>query len=474
MDARMDAQMNARMDASTPGRAGPRPYDPAYDPLVSPPGRGQDYAPTYWVATAGPPPQDDGPVNGDMEVDVAVVGSGFTGLSAALTLARDYGVRAVVLEANRAAWGCTSRNGGQGQNASGRLYRSQWIQRWGLDTARRLDAEIREGFEYWKSLVAQVDCDAQPGGHLYTAHRQKKMAFLENESRVMREVFGYDTRMLSKDQLRERYVDDHEAVGALLEPDGVGVHPLKLAYGYLRQARALGASIHPSSPVLGWRAQNGAYLLQTPGGTVRARRVAFATGGYTAQGVNPLLDNRIMPVLSNSLVTRALSPAELEAAGLKSTVFITDTRTLRFYYRLLPDGRVQIGSRSAVHGADAQNPRHLALLRAGLVRKFPSLRDVDVDYSWWGWVDVSHDMMPRVTQPDPAQQVYYAFGYGGNGVSFSAHAGRRLAQRLMGQDGLKWDLPIYDSPLPGHLFAPFRRLGQSLLYRWYYLRDEML
>ena len=188
----------------------------------------------------------------------------------------------------------------------------------GLDTARRLDAEIREGFEYWKSLVAQVDCDAQPGGHLYTAHRQKKMAFLENESRVMREVFGYDTRMLSKDQLRERYVDDHEAVGALLEPDGVGVHPLKLAYGYLRQARALGASIHPSSPVLGWRAQNGAYLLQTPGGTVRARRVAFATGGYTAQGVNPLLDNRIMPVLSNSLVTRALSPAELEAAGLKA------------------------------------------------------------------------------------------------------------------------------------------------------------
>ena len=335
---------------------------------MSPPGQGQDYAPTYWVATAGSPPQDDGPVNGDMEVDVAVVGSGFTGLSAALTLARDYGVRAVVLEANRAVWGCTSRNGGQGQNASGRLYRSQWIQRWGLDTARRLDAEIREGFEYWKSLVAQVDCDAQPGGHLYTAHRQKKMAFLENESRVMREVFGYDTRMLSKDQLRERYVDDHEAVGALLEPDGVGVHPLKLAYGYLRQARALGASIHPSSPVLGWRAQNGAYLLQTPGGTVRARRVAFATGGYTAQGVNPLLDNRIMPVLSNSLVTRALSPAELEAAGLKSTVFITDTRTLRFYYRLLPDGRVQIGSRSAVHGADAQNPRHLALLKAGLAR----------------------------------------------------------------------------------------------------------
>jgi glycine/D-amino acid oxidase-like deaminating enzyme len=371
-------------------------------------------------------------------------------------------------------WGCTSRNGGQGQNASGRLYRSQWIARWGLDTAKRLDAEIREGFEYWKSLVAQVDCDAQPGGHLYTAHRRKKMAFLENEARVMREVFGYDTKMLSREALRERYVDDREAVGAMHEPDGVGVHPLKLAYGYLRQARELGVRVHPGSPVLRWRMENGKVLLETPGGVVRARRVAFATGGYTAQGVNRLLDNRIMPVLSNSLVTRALSPAEREAAGLKSTVFITDTRTLRFYYRLLPDGSMQIGSRSALRGADAEHPRHLALLRDGLARKFPALKGVEVAYSWWGWVDVSHDMMPRVTQPDPAQPVFYAFGYGGNGVAFSAHAGRRLAQRMMGKDGVAWNLPIYDSPLPGHPFAPFRRLGQGLLYRWYYLRDELL
>lgn len=474
----MDTQMP--VDTSLPPAASAAPtapvtaYNPTYDPLVSPPGQGQDYAPTYWVATAGEPPEDDGPVRGDIDVDVAIVGSGFTGLSAALTLARDFGVRAVVLEANRAVWGCTSRNGGQGQNASGRLYRSQWISRWGLDTAKRLDAEIREGFEYWKGLVAQVDCDAQPGGHLYTAHRQKKIAFLANEARVMREVFGYDAKMLSQAELRERYVHDHEAVGAMHEPDGVGVHPLKLAYGYLRQARALGVRVHPSSPVLRWRKEPGAILLETPGGVVRARRVAFATGGYTAQGVNPLLDNRIMPVLSNSLVTRVLTPAEREAAGLKSTVFITDTRTLRFYYRLLPDGRMQIGSRSALHGADAQHPRHLALLREGLARKFPSLRNVDVAYSWWGWVDVSHDMMPRVTQPDPAQPVYYAFGYGGNGVAFSAQAGKRLAERMMGKDGVAWNLPIYDSPLPGHPFAPFRRIGQALLYRWYHLRDEHL
>jgi glycine/D-amino acid oxidase-like deaminating enzyme len=181
-----------------------------------------------------------------------------------------------------------------------------------------------------------------------------------------------------------------------------------------------------------------------------------------------------MPILSNSMVTRVLTESELAEVAVKKPAFITDTRTLRFYYRLLPDRRMQIGSRSAVHGADATAPKHLQLLRDGLARKFPSLKNIPVDYSWWGWVDVSHDMMPRIVQPDPEQSVFYALGYGGNGVSFSAHAGRRLAQRMAGKSDSAFDLPIYNSPLPGHLFAPFRRLGQSLLYRWYYLRDEIL
>ncbi|NYT59107.1 FAD-binding oxidoreductase [Alcaligenaceae bacterium] len=447
-------------------------YDPVYDPLVSKTGHGQAYAPTYWVATAGPPPQDDGPVTQDFDADVVIIGSGFTGLVTALSLAQDHGVKAVVLEANSVVWGCTSRNGGQGQNASGRLYRSQWIQRWGVDVAKRLDAEIHEGFDYWKSLVNTIDCDAQAGGHLYVAHRQKKMAFLESECRVMKDVFGYDTRMLSRAELFEQYAADHEAAGAMHEPDGVGVHPLKLAFGYIRKARALGVKIHPASPVMGWETINGVHHLRTPGGVVRARRVAVATGGYTSQGMHKSLNSKIMPILSNSMVTRVLTPEERTEAGLKSTTFITDTRTLRFYYRLLPDGSMQIGSRSAVTGADAQNPRHLNLLKEGLYRKFPSLRNIPIAYSWWGWVDVSHDMMPRITQPDPKEQIFYAVGYGGNGVSFSAHAGRRLAERVVGKEGKHWDLPIYNSPLPGHVFAPFRRLGQAMLYKYYYLRDE--
>ena len=455
-------------------------YDPAYDPLVSDgPGRNRDYAPTWWAASAGMPPDDDGPVTQDMDADVVIIGSGFTGLATALFLAREHGIRATVLEANRVAWGCTSRNGGQGQNASGRLYRSQWIERWGLDVAKRLDAEIRYGFQTFADLVAQVDCDAQPGGHLFVAHREKKMEFLRHETEVMRKHFGYDARMLGAEEVRRDWLDDRDAVGAQYESEGISVHPLKLAYGYLKMARELGVRVHPGSPVTGWETKNGVHHLRTPGGTVRARAVGIATGAYTAPGLHRSLTNRYFPVLSNCLVTRPLTDDELKATNFKTRIAITDTRTLRYYYRLLPGNRLQIGSRSSITGADAHREQHYRLLTDGIARKFPALAGIQVDHSWWGWVDVSHDMMPRVVQPDAAQQVFYALGYGGNGVSFSAHAGRRMAQRIAGERDAAVDLlPIYRDALPfpaqGEWAAPFRRLGQSFLYKWYWLKDEVL
>lgn len=461
-------------------------YDPQYDPLVAPdPGVGRAYAPTYWVASAGTPPQDDGPITGGTDADVVVIGSGSTGISTALYLAQEHGIRAVVLDANQTSWGCSSRSGGQGQNASGRLKRSQWIERWGLDVAKKLDTEIRTGFENFKQLTMQIDCDAFDGGHLYLAHRPEKLDYLRNETRVMRETFGYDTRMLSADEVRRDYCDERETAGAMLEAEGVGIHPLKFTFGLIRKARALGVKVHPASPVQGWETKNGMHHLRTPGGTVRAKRVAVCTGGYTGQGLNPLLKNKIMPILSNSVVTRPLTDAELKATNFRSHAFLTDTRILRFYYRLLKDNRLQLGSRSSVTGADAEDPVHLKLLTDAIARKFPPLAGIQIDYSWWGWVDVSHDMMPRITRPDPAQTVWYAVGYGGNGVSFSTWAGKRLAERVAGEDAGRevFKLPIYDSPLEypnvfglvrSPAFAPFRRFGQRFLYKWYWLRDEKL
>ncbi|MET4385347.1 glycine/D-amino acid oxidase-like deaminating enzyme [Bradyrhizobium sp. F1.4.3] len=450
-------------------------YDPHYDPLVSSgPGHNRQYAPTYWIATAGTPPPDDGPITNDTVADVAIIGSGYTGLACAIFLAREYGIKAVVLEANRVAWGCSTRNGGQAQNASGRLTRSQWIKRWGLDTARRMHAEITEGFETFEELVraSPVDCEPQRGGHLYLAHRQRHLDKIAAESRVLNELFGYATRVVSHDELRRDFVDEAEAVGAVHEPLGTGVHPAKLAFGYLRMARDLGVRVHTASPVQRVERHDGAYLLRTPGGTVRAAAVGIATGAYTSLGLTPELGGRCMPILSNSLVTRPLTQAEIDATGFRTRQVITDTRTLRFYYRLLPDNRLQIGSRSAITGADAAHDRHLQLLIGGLHRKFPPLEGIAIDYSWWGWVDVSHDMMPRIFRPDAKQKLVYALGYGGNGVSYSAQAGRRMAQMLAGKTFKGQGLPIFTSPLPTHPFAPFRRLGQRMLYHWYHLRDE--
>ncbi len=447
-------------------------YDPGYDPLRDAhPGIGRDYAPTYWIATAGSPPDDDGPISGDIDADVVIVGSGFTGLTCALFLAREHGIRATVLEANRVAWGCSTRNGGQGQNASGRLTRSQWIARWGEATARLVHAEIQEGFERFAALTDEFDCDAEPGGHLYVAHRHRALDRLRAESEICNHVFGYPTRILDRATVERDWVREAEAVGALHEPLGIGVHPAKLAFGYVRAARAAGAQVHPASPVLDIARSGGRFRLRTPQGTVTARAVVIATGGYTSQQLHPQLRSRIMPILSNSLVTRPLTGAELEATGFRTHQVITDTRVLRYYYRLLPDNRLQIGSRSAIKGTDAANPKHLHDLTSGLARKFPALRGIEIDYSWWGWVDVSHDMMPRMVQPDPAQKLYYGLGFGGNGVSYSAQAGWRLAELVAGR-AAKYPLPLFTGALPGHVFAPFRRLGQRALYQLYHYRDE--
>ncbi|MTH60319.1 NAD(P)/FAD-dependent oxidoreductase [Paracoccus litorisediminis] len=455
-------------------RTGSLPFDPLYDPLHA---RGlgprSDYAPTYWIGTAGPAPQDDGPVTGDMDVDVAIIGSGYTGLSTAIHLAKAHGIKAVVLEANGVAFGCSTRNGGQAQISAGRLKRSQWIDRWGLNVARGLHAEMVEAFDLFRGLIRDhaIDCQPQEGGHYYIAHKAALIPTLAKEAALLNDSFGYRARMLSREEVIETVAHDHEAQGAMWEPDGTGIHAAKLAFGYLRTARELGARVHTDSPVQGWEFRGGVHHLRTPGGIVRARRVAVATAAYAPRGLHPRLRDRLMPIMSNSVVTRVLTPSELDAIGIRTGAPLTDTRTLRHYYRLLPDNRLQIGSRAAITGKDAANPAHLQGLLEGMARKFPALRGIELDYSWWGWVDVSHDMMPRITAIPDLPGAFYALGYGGNGVMYSAMAGRRMAQLVAGET--LPNLPIFNSELPHEGWkTPFRRLGQWGLYHLYHYRDE--
>jgi glycine/D-amino acid oxidase-like deaminating enzyme len=275
--------------------------------------------------------------------------------------------------------------------------------------------------ETFKKITADIDCDPQPGGHLYIAHKAKAMPALEKEAKVMREIFHYDARILDADTVRREYVDDKEAAGALHEPEGIGIHAGKLAFGYLRKARALGAKVHPSSPVMGWETRNGVHYLQ--------RRAAWcAPAPWRGHGrlhlahLHPQVKNRLLPILSNSLVTRPLTPAEIEACNFRTHQVITDTRTCATTTACCRT----TACRSAA-AAPSRAPMRRKVYKQGLIndlhRKFPALTGIGIDYSWWGWVDVSHDMMPRIVQPDPKQSIFYSLGYGGNGVMYSAQAG---------------------------------------------------
>ena len=369
-------------------------YDPRYDPLVDAgPGHNRDYAPTYWIGTAGAPPEDDGPVSNDMDVDVVVVGSGYTGLSCAIHLAKEHGIKATVLEANTVAWGCSTRNGGQAQISSGRLKRSEWIQRWGVDVAKKMHAEVVEAFDVFRDLIGsgEFDCDPQDGGHLlHCAQARRHAQAARRNPACSTRPLATVRRMLSRDELHDGHVKDQEAAGAMYEPDGVCIHAAKLAFGYQKLARKLGAKVHPASPVMGWKVKNGVHHLVTPGGVVRARSVALATAGYTPPGLSNRTKNRLMPILSNSIVTRPLTDEEKDACGFQTCSPLTDTRTLRHYYSYLPDGRVQIGSRSAITGSDAENPKHLELLKKGLYRKFPRSRtSISTTPGGAGWMSAT-------------------------------------------------------------------------------------
>jgi len=344
-----------------------------------------------------------------------------------------------------------------------------------LDVAKAMHQETLDVFRLFESLLEDEDinCDPQKGGHYYIAHKPSAMAALESETKLFNDTFDYGAKMMSRDELHADHVKDQEAAGAMWEPDGTSIHAGKLAFGYQKMARRLGAKVHVNSPVLDWTEKNGVHYLRTPGGTVKARAVCVATGGYTSGELSPKTKNRIIPILSNSMVTRILTDEEKEACGIKTHSPLTDTRTLRHYYRLLPCGRMQIGSRSAITGQGAPDEKYLTMLKQGLYRKFPALTDIELDYSWWGWVDVSHDMMPRIFQPDPQTTAYYSLGYGGNGVMYSAQAGRHLASLAAGKS--LGNLPIFTSPLPHYgILTPFRRLGQRMSYVWYALKDEVL
>ena len=451
-----------------------------YDPLLDDfPGCGLEYPSSYWADVSGGnqenKPEDDGQLEQDIDIDVAVIGAGYTGLSCALHLAREHGIEAHVLEANQIAWGCSGRNAGFILKSSGRKAYSTMQKQWGEEVMRGIYNEMCEGVETVNSLISEgIDCDQQEAGYIKVAHKPSMFKSLQEQAKLQQQMFNYDVQILSKNELHQDFMADENAYGAIRYQDGFGLNPLKLAWGYQKLARQAGVKVHTSTPVsfMDNKAKNSIFLA-TPKGTVKAKKVVIATNGYTPKGFHPLVTNRTLPVLSQIIVTEPLSVEQLAACNFLTSNVIMDTRALKYYYRKLPDNRILFGGRGAITGKNADDPYYAQRLLSVLKTSFPALITLNIDYAWSGWICMALDDLPHIysgEKDSKEENIFYAMGYCGSGVSFSVQAGKRLAEKVAGKT--LPNLPLYNKELPKFPFAPFRRVGQWGYFHYGKIKDS--
>jgi glycine/D-amino acid oxidase-like deaminating enzyme len=440
--------------------------------IIDPTTPGQGHVDSYWAATGGPEITGAAPVAGDMDVDIAIIGGGYTGLSTAFHLGRKFGLASHVLEANRIGWGCSGRNGGFASLGIGKTSMAGWIRRWGEAEARRIFDQSGDAVRLVRRLLGEegIDADATPDGNLELAHLPNRMGELEHQHRMLDTRFGVKTRLLDKTELERSYLISREAHGALLFETGFALHAMKYVRGLARAAQRAGAMLHESSPVQSWTRDGKRHVLATPGGTVRARQVVIAGNGYTGDRLHPAIDGRLLPALSNIVVTRPLTEAERKALNWSTTLPISDTRNLLFYYRLLPDHRILFGARGGIEDTAVSRAEHRAWLLRRLADMFPILKGIEATHFWSGWVCVPFDKSPHVNSIEGGT-VHYALGYVGTGVALATYCGLLLAHRLAGDDSLR-PSPLLARPLPRVPFPALRRTYQRAMYTLFEFQDR--
>ncbi|MFC0445798.1 NAD(P)/FAD-dependent oxidoreductase [Pseudidiomarina halophila] len=439
-----------------------------YDPLVDNcPGPAQPHARSYWQATT----QVDLPTPSAIlpeRADCIVIGSGYTGLNTALELAQRFDQHVTLVEANRIGWGCSTRNAGFAMPGTGRRGYADWQKYVGDEVTRAIQAEYQRAFEKLEHHLQQCpqQLQVQRGGYLKIAHQPSAVEALHSTYETLKK-YEPDTRWLDADATQAR-IHSPQAHAAIHYPQSFGLNPLLLTASIARQASKAGVTLVENAPVQRWDQVGGAHRLHTGKGRICAPKVIIASNGYTPNHLHPSIHGRSLPVLSSVIVTRPLTADERQAIGVATTELVMDTRTLKYYYRLLPDGRLLFGGRGAIRGKDAQHPRYARHLLQALRGSFPALRQLTsepADYYWSGWVSVALDDYPRIYSP--AEGVYTSMGYCGAGVTFTQIAGQRLAELAMGEE--LPPLPFYQSPLPRFPLPHFRRLGQWAFYqlaRW--------
>jgi glycine/D-amino acid oxidase-like deaminating enzyme len=374
--------------------------------------------------------------------DVAVVGGGYTGLSAARTLAR-HGIAVTVLERNRVGWGASGRNGGFVLPGF-KVEVDRLVRRYGLERARTLFATSLEAVRFLERTIAEeaIHCGYTRCGTVLLAGRPGHLRELERTRRLLGESFGHDTTVLGPSELREE-IGSAAYYGGLLDPAAGGLHPARYCAGLAQAAVRAGATIVEGVEVLGVARAGGRMTLMTSRGSLAAGEVLVATNGYT-DAAFPRLRRRVVPVGSYVIATARLEPAVARELLPRGRV-MSDTWNLLHYFRLSHDGRLVFGGRASFTPIAIE--RSARIMATAMRQVFPQLAEVPVEYAWAGNICLSRDRMPHAGR---LEGLHYALAYAGHGVALSTWLGARMGDELAGRGaipGLTGDhlpaIPLY-------------------------------
>lgn len=403
---------------------------------------------SYWHETSQ---KFDGAGSLPKRVDVAVIGGGFTGLAAARRLALA-GRSVVVLEAQHVGFGASGRNGGHLNNGLAHSYLAA-REAFGPEKAQAMYRAFDMGIETVRRLIAEegIDCDFRIAGKLKLASKPQHMEGLSRNFEAINREVDPETELLTKADL-SREVGSDLFHGAMLSKKSAMMHMGRFVNGLAAAAGRRGAIIVENAPVTAISGDEGNWNVVTPDGAVRASQVLLATGAYTGSPF-PWFRRRLVPVGSFIIATRPLTSDEAKniMPGNRTCV---NSLNIGNYWRLSPDNRLIFGGRARFSARSDQRSDAKAgvILRDAMLRIFPQLANVEIDYCWGGMVDMTVDRYPRAGQSDG---IWYAMGYSGHGAQLASHLGETVAEQMLGvRQGNPFDhLPW--GAVPGHTGKPW-------------------
>ncbi|NMM43029.1 FAD-binding oxidoreductase [Rhodospirillaceae bacterium KN72] len=432
---------------------------------------------SHWLASA--PPMRNAALALDQAVtcDVAVIGGGFTGLSAAHRLAKQYGMDVRVFDMGEPAWGASGRNGGFCCLGSAKIGFDEMRRKYGLTEAQKFADAQRAAIDHVRSFLDDygIDADTHSDGELLLAHRPNRVAELKEEAAQVEKIYGVKATFYDRDGLAEIGASGPEFHAGLQTPLGFGLHPLKYGRGLADVAIESGATLHGHSKVTDWRWEGGRHVLRANGYRVEARSVILATNGYSSENLPAWLGGRLLPAMSSVLVTRPLTPEERAAQGWTTDLMSADTRNLLHYFRLMPDGRFLFGGRGGSDASPDGIRKTRDWLRQSFEKMFPAWRDIPSERTWAGFVCLAYDLVPYIGPILSMPQSWAAMAYHGNGVAMGSWSGARVADLVAGDDGVAAALPrpMTDSP-KRFPFPALRTAYLKAAYVGYSIKDEWL